>query len=148
MIRSADKSDLDDLVEMGRAMHAESNYAPLAFSELVYRRFLEAVLEHEQCCILIAERNQGVVGVYIGVVNNAFFSMDKIAQDVLLYVTPEHRGGMAAMWLIKAFEAWAMEQGAIQIRPGISVGGPIEVAARLYHAAGYQTAGYTFVKNL
>lgn len=148
MIRSAEKTDLEGLVELGRQMHAESNYAPLTFSELIYRRFLETLIDHELGCVLVADRQGQVIGVYIGVVSNAFFSMDRIAQDVLLYVDPEHRGGMTAMRLIKAFEDWAAKQGAVQVRPGISVGGPIEVPARLYIAAGYQTAGYTFVKNL
>lgn len=148
MIRCADQTDLTELVRLGRLMHAESNYAPLVFSEVVYRHFLQAVIDHDNGCVLVAERNHGLIGVYIGVVANAFFSTDKVANDVLLYVEPHFRGGMTAMRLIKAFEQWAVEQGAVQIRPGISVGGEIDVAARLYRAAGFETAGYAFLKNL
>lgn len=148
MIRHAEKTDLDDLVELGRRMHAESNYTPLVYSEFVYRRNLELLLGSERGCVLVAELQGELIGVYVGVVGDAFFSTDRIAQDLLLYVEPEHRGGMTAMRLIKAFENWAWQQGAAQIRPGISVGGDYTTAARLYEAAGFDVCGYTFVKKL
>lgn len=150
MIRPAKMDDADALWDLALRMHAESNYLELEPSEVMFRKFVSAMigLNGEQARILVAERDSKLIGFHIGYIANPFWSMDRIGHDAMMYIDQDHRGGMTAMRLIKAFEDWAVQQGAKQIRPGISVGGPIDRVARLYHAAGYQTAGYSFVKNV
>ena len=148
MIRLAKSSDIDAIVELAEPMYLESNYCVLQYSEIAYRRFLEAIIAYERGVVILAEDRGRLLGLYIGMCTPVFFSPDMVATDVLMYVLPDERRGQVGRKLVDAFEAWAREQGARQIRPGVSIGGNIEAPAKLYHAAGYQTSGYNFVKTL
>ncbi len=148
MIRSATLSDIDAIVELAEPMYLESNYTALQYSEVQNRRYLGMIIDHDAGTVILAERDGRLVGVYIGMATPVFFSPDIVATDVIMYVLPEERRGSVGRQLVEAFEAWARSKGAVQIRPGVSIGGNIEAPARLYHACGYQTSGYAFLKNI
>ena len=148
MIRFANEHDIDAICELGQRMHAETNFRTLRFDGAIFGRFLRAMISMDKGVVLLAEDHNRIVGMYIGMVTPTFFSQDRVATDVLMYVSPEERRGQVGRKLLEAFEAWAESKEAVQIRPGISIGGNIEAPAWLYRSAGYETAGYTFVKNI
>lgn len=146
MIRKACKEDIPTLLKMGKEMHSASSFSSLGFSESKLSDFITYMMEYG--VVLVEDKAGEVIGTIIGYTYKPYFSNDDIATDAALFVTKVHRGGMAAIKLIKGFTDWAKEQGVKQIRPGISVGGDIDGVTKLYERLGYQTVGAVFMKEI
>jgi GNAT superfamily N-acetyltransferase len=59
----------------------------------------------------------GVTAGFLGGAQASFLLESRtLAQDILLYVAPEHRGADVATELIRAFVEWAKVQGASEVR--------------------------------
>ena len=141
----ADEVDL--MVEMGRAMHAESSHSPLTYDSEKVRDFVNRMLDADQY-VRLYESEGKVVGLMLGVVMPAWFSEDLCAYDFALYVNPEKRGGRAAVVLVRDFMRWAKGMGAKQIRPDVSTGDVGKAGSRLYRMLGFEEVGASFVFNV
>lgn len=144
MIRPATLDDLTALVALAELMHGESRYSVLPFSEGKMFGLLAKLIESGDGCVLVAQKGGQVVGGFVGMVAAHWFSTGLIASDFGLFVHPDHRGGMAAARLLKAFIAWARDKGAAMITAGITTGVHVESTTRLYQALGFQPAGVVF----
>lgn len=144
-LRRAQIADIPAMTDLGRAMHAESNFAPLDFDGDVFAATLRRLIESDQF-VLIAEKDGEIVGGMIGTVHQSWFGKDWIASDMGLFIAPASRGGMTAARLVRAFVLWAKAAGARQARPGVSTGATN--AERLYEGMGFKRAGELFVMNL
>ncbi len=92
-LRAATPADIPAIIELGREMHAGSNYAPLDYDPESITATLSALLADSQ-----------------------FY----VANDIALFVRPGH--GLTAAKLVHVFTRWAAMAGAKQIRPGVSTG--------------------------
>lgn len=149
------EADIPAVVAMGRAMHAESpRYARLSFSaekvEALLRRMIGGTLVTEPPGgAFVAERKGVLVGMIGGYLTEPFFSEDKIASDYALYITPaERRKGGIAAGLIRAFERWAIDSGAVDIMPGVSTMIDAEATTKLYRKLGYEPYGNLLIKRV
>lgn len=152
-IRRLEDRDIDEVLVMAKAMHAEApEYRDMDFSEEKVRRMLRAMcgtlLVPASTCALVAEDGGKLIGMIGGFAVEHFFGHDKTASDYALYVRPEHRGGTAAVRLILQFEKWAIAQGVRTIVPGVTTGTNNEVASGLYARLGYERNGYTHIKRI
>lgn len=148
MIRLATKDDLPRLLQLGKEMHEESNYASFSYCPEKVEQMLNNLLEGAGV-IFVAERGGVVIGGIAGMVYSPFFSNDKAATDIGLFIAKTTRGLMTAPTLIKTFTNWAEEQpGVKQIRPGASLGGKTDAISKLYERCGYQTVGAVFMKEV
>lgn len=149
IVRSARHGDMDRLVELGKQMHAEGAYASLPFDEAKVREQIADYLEHpEGRCLLVAEGADGVAGMLAGFVDEYYFCHETVACDLVLYVERAHRGSSAAVRLIRAFRAWAREQGARDLCLAVSSGEDIERTGRLYERLGLQCVGGVYRQRL
>jgi GNAT superfamily N-acetyltransferase len=138
VIRGASLDDVDELLRLGRQMHAESEM-PYAFNAGKLRGLIERMLVQPHLgIVLVAERDGAIIGFMGGMVAPHFFSDAMVATDFALYVEPEHRGGMTGASLIKAFEKRAFQLGAWECCPGVSVDINAEQAVELYERLGYK----------
>ena len=149
-VRHALEADVPAMVELGRRMHAESpTYRELSYSPekaaALGLRVVGTLLNPGGA--LVAEVNGRIVGMLAGYVVEHWFSHDKVASDYVLYIDPEHRGGMTAVRLIRAFERWAIAQGATVLLPGVSTGVKTEQTRDLYRALGYEPYGVAMMKR-
>ncbi len=145
-IRPAQPHDLVQLLEMGRLMHAESpRFRPVPFSTEKAQQLIEQLISRGGA--FVAEVDGALVGMFGGVVFEHFFSTTKMAADVVLYVTPEYRGGSLAARLVHAFERWAIEAGADELVLGVSTGIEAERTAGLYERLGYERSGISLLKT-
>jgi GNAT superfamily N-acetyltransferase len=154
-VRPATPDDLPALLAMGRALHAESpRYSRLSFSEakiraLALQMTTGTLTTDAPGGALVAEKAGILIGMMAGYVFSPFFSEDKVATDYTLYVVPdERRRGKAAVALVRAFEAWAVEQGVTDIIPGTSTMIDAEGTARFYEKLGYEKYGYAMIKRV
>lgn len=147
-------ADMPAVMEMCRALHAESpRYKDCNFDEqkiiAVVRRMLEGTATTDAIGgVFIAEKDGEVIGQLGAFITETYFGHDRIASDYTLYVKPQHRGGMAAVRLIKAFEEWAIANGASDIIPGTSTMLNPERTRDLYLALGYELYGYAMRKKV
>lgn len=146
-VRTAILDDLPDILDMGAALHAESpRYAALSYNAAKVEARARDVIPGGGA--LVAEMNGKIIGMIAGFVCEHWFSDDKIASDYTFYVKPEHRGGRAALLLVRGFEGWAYLNGAKDIVPGTSTLINAEGTARFYEKLGYERSGYGFFKRV
>lgn len=142
MIRPANHADIPGLVEMGAVMHAESRYSRMTYDPAKVAVVLGMILERG--AVFVAERDGEIIGGFAGVVEEHWFSSDKVATDLALFVQPGKRGSLAAVQLLKAFLVWASEKGAVMTDILINTGVRTEQTAKLFSLCGGEQAGYVF----
>lgn len=100
--------------------------------------------------ILFAVKHEGiVVGLLWGSLQEFLWCDEKFAQDCMVYIYKEHRGGLIAKRLVDAFTKWAISKGATSIHFGANSGiGGNAPAASLYSRLGYEQVGLSFRKNI
>jgi GNAT superfamily N-acetyltransferase len=125
-IRRACTADLNALVAMGRAMHAESpRYRAMDFDPVKVRAVAGRLMA-------------GDAGmVFLATIGERWFGPDRYVTDLVVYVRPEHRGGSAFFRLVCALEGWAAQQGVLQVDLGVSTGVQVEQTVRAYERLGY-----------
>lgn len=136
-------ADLPAICVLGRAMHQESTFAPMDYDLERVKETLGGLMDKSQFVVVAEGTNGEVIGVMAGMVTQSWFGNDMVANDLALFVHPDHRGGMLAARLIKTFVKWARLAGAKQIRPGVISG--CKVADALYEKLGFRRCGATFV---
>lgn len=139
-MRSATLSDLDELVALGRVMHAEGPaLRGFSFDEAKVRRALIAAIAGG--AVFVHENADGSLdGGLVAMVLERWYSTDQVAIDLGLFVAPDKRGGFIAYRLLRAFVAWCTAR-ALPIEMGVSTGVAPEVADRLYTAIGFERIG-------
>jgi GNAT superfamily N-acetyltransferase len=154
-VRAATEADIPAIIEMGRALHAESpRYSRMSFAAekidaLARSLIVGTLVSDAPGGVLVAEKNGQIVGMMAGFVSAPFFSHDKIASDYTFYVKPEHRKtGRIALKLVRAFEAWAIAAGAADIVPGTSTEIDADSTRRFYEKLGYKHYGHAMIKRL
>ena len=149
-IRDFIKEDIPSLIKLGRQMHGESSYSHLDFDEDKVNDMGQVwLLNPEIYFCKVAENNdKEIFAMYVGLISSYYFGKDLVANDLLMFVAPDKRGGIAAVKLIKEFEDWAKANGAAEVRPASSTGVKTEETMKLYEALGYKTVGHTFNKRL
>lgn len=148
MIRRATDADIDDIVWLAHAMVEES---PLwdEFDPAQMRLVLSNVIGG-QGAVFVAELpgRDLPAGVVAAFLTKRPFSGQLFVADLALYVRPEHRLGRMAKRLVDVLEAWAREEGAVEIQLGVSSGIHPKKTGALYRSWGYGLLAEVFVKHL
>jgi GNAT superfamily N-acetyltransferase len=141
-VRRATDGDLDILVEMGRAMHAESPaYRVTPYDECKVREVyqqLKGTLLTEAGCSFVAEEGGEIVGMAVAMASQHWFNRERMVTDLVVFVRPERRGGSAFRRLVRSLEQWTREQGITDLVVGISTGVHAERTAAAYAAMGFE----------
>lgn len=144
-IRPATIDDLPRLVELGRAMHAESpRYRRLTYAGDKVRRTLGTLIRSSSGFVAVAEDSGQIFGVLAGYADEEWHSHEIVAHDLGVFVEPTARGAAVASMLIARFKAWAAEAGAVFGTLGVSTGIEPERTAALYANLGLQPVGPIF----
>jgi GNAT superfamily N-acetyltransferase len=145
MIRPAVIGDMPRLLELARVMHEEAPaYRGWAFDEPKVERLLRSLMQTG--CVLVAE-NEVIVGGVVGMCTEHWFSTDKVASELALFVEPSHRHGTIAIRLVRGFLEWARLQGAKRVGMGVTTGVHPEATGLLYQACGLSAGGFVYMKD-
>lgn len=137
MIRTATPADIPLLVVIGEAMHAESpRYRRLSYNPRKVGNLLARIVGHPDWLVLIAE-NGVLQGVAIACVDTEWFSDERIAQELVVYVRPDFRGSTVAPRLIIGLDAWAESKGAVYLQAGATTGVEPLRTTQLYEKLGF-----------
>jgi len=144
-IRPITDKDIPGLIHMGADMHNESEYRSLEYSPEKIADLCYAAIKTKDVLGLIAvDSFRSPIGVLGATVQEAYFSKDKTALDLLVYVTPKHRGSTAFIKLIKHYVTWAQERGASLIFLRQSTGINTDMVENLYKRLGLHHVGGIF----
>lgn len=141
-LRPATEADIPRLIELGAVMHAESRYSCMSYNPKKVGAMLHAVMARG--FMMVAERDGEIIGGFAGVCEPHWFSDDKLATDMGLFIVPGRRGGMAAALLIEAFLSWAEAQGARLTDILINTGVRVDDTAALFDRLGGRNAGLIY----
>jgi GNAT superfamily N-acetyltransferase len=143
MIREARYDDLEQILILGWDMHQESRYKDLDYDVEKSAMFFQMAMDDSKYLFLVSEKAGQIIGGFIGYCVSQWFSDDKTAGDLVLYVQPEHRGGLSAVRLVKKYIEWAKDQGVKDghIGLGITTGIHTEKTGRFYESLGFEKTG-------
>lgn len=147
-IRPAAPADIPAIVALGERMHAEApNFQGWAFDREKVAALVAGLINGGGCA-LVAELDGELCGGVLGMCTEHWFSRERVASDLALFVAPGRRGGSLAVRLVMGFKAWALAMGAREVHMGVSTGVHPEATARLFEACGLRHTGLTFSETL
>jgi ribosomal protein S18 acetylase RimI-like enzyme len=141
LIRKAKQSDTERLTVLANRMVKNTPFTAIS------KERIEKVLTVPTAVVFVAESKE-IVGFICGMIHDQFFTQQKFASDLALYVDESHRGSSAALRLIKNFEIWAKENKAEKVWLGQSVGQNIESTTDFYKRLGYKVVGVNTYKEI
>lgn len=146
MIRAATHADLDALVAMGEHFHASTPYSlELKNNPDQYRAVGAGLIEAPLGVLLVRD----VEGVPVGMLGGALFnhplSGELTAGELFWWATPDHRG-VTGVWLLKGFEEWARDHGAVHLQMVQPVWA--DRVGELYEALGYKKVEVAWTRHL
>lgn len=147
MIRGAVLDDIEDLVDLGEAMHAVSTYSHISYSRTKVAALIKRLIEGEGV-VFVYEKDGDVIGCLGGGVTEYWFSEELTGFDYSFVIDPAKANGIAALRLIAAFKLWCKAKGARQMKMGITTGINVEKMAKLYQVAGFVPDGLLFKMEL
>lgn len=144
IIRQLTPQDIPSVISLGGRMHEESQFGALTYApEKVAKKCARSVSDPDMLA-LVAEKDGEIVGMFGAYVTPYEFGDERIAQDILVYVAPEHRGGMAFVRMIKAYVFWAKEKSAALVFLAQTTGVNQDLVANLYQRLGFTPVGGQF----
>ncbi len=141
MIREMVASDIPVMTELGARMHLESSYRDFNYSAEKCFKLGHAIVNSNEYCGFVSEVDGEIQGMFIGVMFEHYFSDATLSTDLLLYVSPDKRGGMTAVRLIKRYIEWAKSLGVDDIRLGETAGIDSDTVNKLYTRLGFAICG-------
>lgn len=147
IVKSIERTDIGNCVELGKLLHNESPYYGRSeFNESKLYRLAELCInDPNYCCFVAQDNDDNIIGMIAGVIGTHFFSDCKYSTDITFFVRPESRGSTAALRLLTAFCIWSEAMGCDEIRCGVSTGIRIDAADRIYKKFGFKEEGRLYV---
>lgn len=155
MIRKATHDDIPRIVEMARRFYPESPY-PALYGDMPDSQAAGlAIIAMDGASggidpgvMLVAEDAGELIGMACLFADRATFNPAvRVNSELVFWIEPEHRGGMAAVRLLKAAENEAREKGVQVNRMALMSSSPAQ-AAKLYERMGYSLTECYYSKRL
>ena len=148
-IRETTPDDLLDVVIAAKAFSKEAGHKTWAkFDTNKVKLLLEQLISHEFGFVYIATHNEEVVGGLIAVVSELPINDYRVAQELMLWIDPEHRNGKTAPKLIDAYVAWSKEKGCNFVRLSEIDNVLNGKAGLLFKRKGFEPLETAYVKEL
>lgn len=143
-IRTANISDIDQLVNSAQKFHSVSNYSDINFSvDKTTNLFKAAILDDNYFFEIIEEKNfiRGGLLAYLG---TFYFSNEVAAFDLGFFVDNNYRS-FCVNSLVKRYVKWATVNGAKRIKLSQSTGIECEKFGLLMKMFGFEFVGGNYV---
>ena len=93
----------------------------------------------EDSAVFLLIEDKKIVGIFIGVLNQIWYSREYEAVEILLYIDEKHRSLKAFSYLMETFDAWWEEEDALYAVLGAT--SSEKDLTKLYSVVGYSPAG-------
>ena len=140
MIRFGTHTDIPAMLDIGRQVISEAKTLNCELEPELAAKTIRQALNHRKHAVFVAEKAGIVVGFFIALQDQFWFSKTHYATDLAFCVAPEHRD--QAVWLLRRFIRWCQEHRISHIQLGLSTGLDTEGrTGQLYEAHGLKLAG-------
>lgn len=140
--------DVPEMLRLSREMHEESVYRHLPFDESKVLDLVRACSDGKDYAGWVACDHGGLYGFFAGYITEYFFSRERMAKDIGLYVSPGRRGGLVGVRLVKAFLCWARACGVSEVALGVSALEDNSRTYQLYQRLGMEEMARVFKRRL
>lgn len=140
-------SRLPECVPFARRFHEEM-HLPGAFKPSVFIRNWTTFLTQYPAVILTLRNGEALVGGIGGMMVPDLLDGRLCAHEFFWFVDADHRTGTGAIRLLKSFEQWAIEHGAVEVRMVHLVGHRDDQLGRIYQKRGYRLQELCYWKTL
>ena len=113
--RFFEPNDLEWLINISKKHHEESDWSEVKYSEEKCDKYIRAATNDPNYFGIIAEKDEERIGFMAGRLLEYYFSHEKYARQVDIYVDPTHRNGMAGIFMMRKFIEWAKMKGALEV---------------------------------
>ena len=124
-IRRPRISDFDQINTLGKWFQENSFYSHCGWSDGKCFAWLVSGTDPESSTFIrVVDKDDEVIGFFLGTITEYFFSHKKIAQDLVMVFDPEERVGIVKpiITLVREFTAWAESKNANEVCIGITSG--------------------------
>lgn len=144
MIREAVVEDIPEVLRMLRLFQEEAPaWSQVEYNEDYLRQSLRDGMLSGHMLLMIDSAYRGLM---LATVGQQWYSPEIVSAEEILFVLPEHRGGMLAYRLLTSIANAARRKGAIKLYSGVSTGNANAIA--MYRRLGFAPFGTSFVKEL
>ena len=148
MIRPGCERDLPPLLALSKALRDESEtFRAISIDPAKLTGVLRRAIDpaDDRACVFVCETSGKLRGAVLAVTSEYFFSRERFAADLFLYVEPASRrglmGGVIARRLWESYRDWAIARGVRDVRNGVSTGIAIDAAHRFFTSLGMRHLG-------
>lgn len=142
MIRKADIKDIPKLVEIGRLFHSESeHFSKCSYSPIKVIAFLEGLLNNDEALLNVIEKDGEIIGGMAAVIFQEWYSVERLATDICVFILPEYRGSSMAAEMIEKYKEWAKGRGAVYSLLSVGSGINMERTQQFYEKLGARYIG-------
>lgn len=149
-VRQCNLEDSKKIIELGKWVQQNSSFSSSGWSEAKAKKIVELGASDTNVFLYVAEDGDDLVGFFIGVCQEHYFSDLKVANDLVVAVDPSNRRSAyaALRLLIPAFEEWAKARGAKDIFIGTTTEIASEAYTKFLQRQGYRVVGYNTKKEV
>lgn len=146
--RALTLADIDDLIELGRKMHGESQFSGYRFAdERVTLAGAIAIASPQGFCFGAWDGDKLIGFMLAEVVYHGVVDIN-VGREMYLYVDPEHRGSFVGKHLISMYEQWCKALDVKFVFLDVSSGIDQDNVVRLTEILGYENKGVLMGKEL
>ena len=150
-VRLPKMEDYDQINDLGRWFQENSIYANSEWSPKKCHVMLVNCVEKQNPFFLrVVEKDDEIVGFFLGNITEYFFSTKKIANELVVVFKEDHREQIARpiIKMLLDFEGWAKKHGAHEICLGIVSGIAGSGYAKLLTRCGLEEVGQIYKKEV
>lgn len=143
-VSDIEKEDVLALWPILEEMHAEGDFRDIPIDYDKVNKILSLCVESDDFMCVIMRHEDRIIGFYIALITNEWFSNEPSAGELALYITPEYRSTGLAPILINRYLSWARKKNVKIISAGTTSNVNSEKTKRLYEGFGFNTIGFLF----
>ena len=148
-IRLGDIPDMKAIVKMAYELQAESVYYDIKSDEQIFKTLVAGMMGSKLARVFVViDDDDEPQGFLLGLVDNFFFSRERYASDLMVFVREGYRH--LAPKLFKEFMTWAESKPRVRhITLGLSSGtGDPDRVGRMYENLGLSKVGGIYTKRI
>lgn len=145
--------DVDAIINLARASHADSRFGHIPFSDDKVRKVVATALERDKHQgILLAYQNDALVGAAFCSIGEYHIGTDALLTTIHVIsvarsVRNKLNGGRVALGLFKGVETWARARGAQEVLFHVTSGVDLGRSHKLAKRMGFKFIGGSYAKR-
>jgi len=136
--------DKEQILVLGRAMHNESAFAYLNWSDDKASKLLSSYVNNNNCCCFVSEKDGALTGMIAGRVSEYFFGNDLILNEIVWFVDHENRGTITSVRLLKMFIDFGKKFNVAEVCIGVSTQVLMDRTDKLLTRFNFENVGGTY----